>query len=261
MRLEGKVALITGAGSGIGRASALLFAREGARLVVADLSERKAAATVELIGDAGGESIAVAVDVRTSDGCAAMVAAAVDRWGRLDILFNNAGTTRPGRAPELSEEDWDLVLDTNLKAVWLGCKHAIPEMRKVGGGAIVNTASVEGIVGDRASVAYCASKAGVVNLTRCLAVDHAQENIRANCVCPGVIGTPPVLRWLVPDDAQQERLGGLHPLGRLGRPDEVAAVALFLASDDSSFVTGAAVPVDGGLIAESGIAKPFPPAG
>lgn len=228
-------------------------------MVVADVSERKATAAVQEILSAGGNAVAVTVDVRTSDGCAAMVGAAVDTWGRLDVLFNNAGTTRVGRAPDLSEEDWDVVLDTNLKAVWLGCKHAIPEMRKAGGGAIVNTASVEGIVGDRASVAYCASKAGVVNLTRCLAVDHARENIRANCVCPGVIGTPPVLHWLVPDDAQRERLGALHPLGRLGRPEEVAALALFLASDDASFITGAAVPVDGGLIAESGIAKPFPP--
>jgi len=258
MRLEGKVAVITGAGSGIGQASALLFAREGARVVVADVSERKARSTVESIAESGGEAVAVVVDVRTSEGCAAMVATAVDTWGHLDVLFNNAGTTRPGRAPDLSEEDWDLVLDTNLKAVWLGCKYAIPEMRKVGGGAIVNTASVEGIVGDRASVAYCASKAGVVNLTRCLAVDHAHENIRANCVCPGVIGTPPVMRWLVPDEAGRDRLGELHPLGRLGRPEEVAALALFLASDDASFVTGAAVPVDGGLIAESGIAKPSP---
>ena len=259
MRLEGKVAVITGAGSGIGEAAARLFAAEGARVVVADVSERKARATADAIAASGGEATPVVVDVRTTAGCAAMVTAALDTWGRLDVLFNNAGTTRPGRAPELSEDDWDLVVDTNLKGVWLGCKHAIPEMRRGGGGAIVNTASVEGLVGDRASVAYCASKAGVVNLTRCLAVDHAHEGIRANCVCPGVIGTPPILRWLVPDDEHRDRLGRRHPLGRIGRPEEVAAVALFLASDEASFVTGAAVPVDGGLIAESGIAKPMPP--
>ncbi|HEX4979721.1 MAG TPA: SDR family NAD(P)-dependent oxidoreductase [Acidimicrobiales bacterium] len=256
MRFAGKVAIVTGAGSGIGEAAARLFAREGARVVVADVSRRKAQATAAAILDGGGEALGVEVDVRSSDGCEAMVAAAVDTWGRLDVLYNNAGTTRPGSAPDLSEDDWDLVLDTNLKAVWLGCKFAIPEMRKVGGGAIVNTASVEGLVGDRASVAYCASKAGVVNLTRCIAVDHAHENIRANCVCPGVIGTPPILRWLVPDEATRDDLGRRHPLGRLGTPEEVAAVALFLASDEASFLTGAAVPVDGGLIAESGIAKP-----
>lgn len=256
MRLEGKVAVITGAGSGIGQASAARFAAEGARVVVADVSEHKAHRTVEQIRGAGGEALPVVADVRFASACQAMIDAAVDQWGRLDVLFNNAGTTRVGQAPDLAEEDWDLVLDTTLKSVWLGSKYAIPHLRAAGGGSIVNTASVEGLVGDRDSVAYCAAKAGVVNLTRCLAVDHAHENIRANCVCPGVIATPAVMRWLMPNAQQQERVGRRHPIGRMGHPEEVAALALFLASDESSFITGAAVPVDGGLIAESGIAKP-----
>lgn len=256
MRLDGKVAVITGAGSGIGQASAVRFAEEGARVVVADVSERKCGRTVELIARQGGEALAVVADVRFAEACERMVEAAVERWGRLDVLFNNAGTTRIGQAPDLAEQDWDLVLDTTLKSVWLGCKYAIPHMRRAGGGSIVNTASVEGLVGDRDSVAYCAAKAGVVNLTRCLAVDHAHENIRANCVCPGVSATPAVVRWLMPDAEQREGMGRRHPVGRLGRPEEVAALALFLASDESSFITGAAVPVDGGLIAESGIGKP-----
>jgi NAD(P)-dependent dehydrogenase (short-subunit alcohol dehydrogenase family) len=255
MRLEGKVAVITGAGSGIGRASALRFAAEGARVLVVDWSSRKSAAVVQEITDAGGEAAAQVANVRYADACRDMIEAAVDRWGRLDVLFNNAGTTRPAQAPDLSEEDWDLVQETTLKSTWLGCKYAIPHMRRVGGGSIVNTASVEGLVGDRDSVAYCAAKAGVVNLTRCVAVDHAHENIRANCVCPGVIATPAVVNWLMPEAEHRARMGRLHPLGRLGQAEEVAALALFLASDEASFITGAAVPVDGGLLAESGIAK------
>jgi NAD(P)-dependent dehydrogenase (short-subunit alcohol dehydrogenase family) len=255
MRLEGKVAVITGGGSGIGRASALRFAAEGAQVLVVDWSSRKSQSAVEEITAAGGEAAAFVANVRSAEACRDMIEAAVDRWGRLDVLFNNAGTTRPGQAPDLSEEDWDVVHETTLKSTWLGCKYAIPHMRRAGGGSIVNTASVEGLLGDRDSVAYCAAKAGVVNLTRCLAVDHAHENIRANCVCPGVIATPAVVSWLMPEAEQQARMAQLHPIGRLGQPEEVAALALFLASDEASFVTGAAGPVDGGLIAESGLYK------
>lgn len=256
MRLEGKVAVVTGAGSGIGQASAVRFAAEGARVAVVDLKEHKCQRTVDMIKEQGGEALSVVADVRFADACERMIESAVEQWGRLDVLFSNAATTRPATATDLAEEDWNIVMDTTLKSVWLGAKYAIPHMRRAGGGSIVNTASVEGLNGDRESIAYCAAKAGVVNVTRCLAVDHAHEKIRANCICPGVIGTPAVLRWLMPEPEQQRQAAAMHPAGRMGLPEEVAALALFLASDESAFITGAAVPIDGGLIAETGINKP-----
>lgn len=249
-RLEQKVAVITGAGSGIGRAAAALFAAEGARVVVADISARKAAETVSILKERGLEAVPAVVDVASPAGAQAMIQTAVTTYGRLDILFNNAGTIRPGAAPDLAEEDWDLVLATNLKAVYLAAKHAVPIMAANGGGAIINTASVSGLWGDRANVAYSTSKAGVINLTRCLAVDHAAQGIRANVICPGVVDTAGIRR-VYQDPEQHAWLSQRHPLGRLARPEEIAAVALFLASDESSFMTGSVITVDGGLTAGS----------
>lgn len=250
MRLKERVAIVTGAGSGIGAAAALRFATEGARIIVADISARKAAATADQVRQGGGLAEVVVCDVGRAEGARAMIEAAQGTFGRLDILFNNAGTLRPGSAPELEEADWDLVLNTNLKSIYLAAKFGVPVMAAGGGGVIINTASVSGLIADKGSIAYGAAKAGVINLTRCLAVDHAAEGIRANCICPGAVETPPV-QWLFRDPADRERVGQAHPLGRMAHPEEIAAVALFLASDDASFITGAAIVVDGGLTVQS----------
>jgi NAD(P)-dependent dehydrogenase (short-subunit alcohol dehydrogenase family) len=256
--LEGRVAIVTGGGSGIGQASCLRFAREGARLVVADISRRKAQATADLLAAQGGECVTIQGDVAQIDFARAMVEQAVQAFGRLDILFNNAGTIRPGTAVELDEADWDVVVDTNLKAPYLAAKFAVPVMAREGKGVILNTASVSGLTGDPGSIAYSASKAGLINLTRAMAVDHAEQGIRVNCICPGVVATPPV-RWLFAGDEERERVGALHPLGRMAEPEEVAEVALFLVSDQSSFMSGAAVTVDGGLTAKSPVPRPGAP--
>jgi NAD(P)-dependent dehydrogenase (short-subunit alcohol dehydrogenase family) len=189
-----------------------------------------------------------------------MVATALDAFGGLDALFNNAGTIRPGTAVKLPEEDWDLVLSVNVKSVFLGAKHAVPAMVERGGGTIVSTASVSGLAGDPAGVAYGASKAAVINLTRNLAVDHARQGIRVNCICPGAIDTPPVGRMLADPDARS-RAERAHPLGRIGRPEDIAAAAAWLCSDESSWITGQALVVDGGLSAQShltGMGDPRP---
>ncbi len=249
MKLQDRVAIITGAGSGIGQATAELFAREGAAVIVADNREKRANATVDRISEAGGRAAASVVDVTSTADVQRMVNDALQTYGRLDILYNNAGTIRPGKAPDLDEADWDIVLNTNVKAIFLGAKYAIPQMRD--GGAIVNTASISGITADPASIAYGASKAAVINLTRCLAVDHAGDGIRVNCICPGVIATPPVLRWIFVDEADRQRIAKMHPLGRMGQPEDIANAALFLASDDASFITGEALVVDGGFTVDS----------
>ena len=217
MLLEGKVAIVTGAGSGIGRASALRFAEEGAAVVVADIRGPKCDETVAMIAEAGGTAATCQVDVADHDSVAAMVAFAVERFGGLDALFNNAGTIRPGSAVNLSVEDWDLVMAVNVRSVFLGAKHAVPAMAERGGGTIVSTASVSGMAGDGASVVYGASKAAVINLTRCLAVDHAKQGIRVNCICPGAIETPPIGRMLA-DPAARDGHGAQPP----ARPDRSA---------------------------------------
>ena len=255
MRLKEKVALVTGAASGIGRATAMLFGQEGAKVMCADVNGEGAERVANQIADSGGEAASVKADVSREAEVQGMIKETVERWGRIDILYNNAGIGTGGPVTQVQEEEWDRTIDTNLKGVFLGCKHAIPEMLKQGGGVIVNTASDAGLRGTAWLSAYCASKGGVVLLTKSLAVEWAQQGIRVNCVCPGVIRTPildPFIergRELFGDSPEEawERLAQVHPIGRVGEPEEVARAVLFLASDDASFITGVALPVDGGL--------------
>lgn len=260
MLLSGKVAIVTGAGSGIGRASAQRFAEEGASVVVSDIRGPKAEETVAMIEQSGGVAAACQADVANNDDVARLVAFTVDTFGGLDALFNNAGTIRPGTAVNLSVEDWDLVMAVNVRSVFLGAKHAVPAMIERGGGTIVSTASISGLAGDPAGVAYGASKAAVINLTRCLAVDHARDGIRVNCICPGAIDTPPVGRMLA-DPAAREGMERSHLLGRIGQPREIGDAAVWLCSDQSSFVTGQALVVDGGITAKSHLGKVGDPRG
>jgi NAD(P)-dependent dehydrogenase (short-subunit alcohol dehydrogenase family) len=243
------VALITGAGGGIGRVAAELFAAEGASIVVADAVAEGAKATVQAITDAGGAAVAVTVDVSQSDEVAAMVAAAVDAFGGIDVLYNNAGVLPPddGGTLDTPESTWDHVMAVNLKGVWLCCKHGIPALLERGGGSVINVASLVAIMGSAvAQIAYTASKGGVLSMTREMAVEYARQNIRINALCPGPIQTPLMAELLSDPEKRARRL--VHvPIGRFGRADEVARAALFLASDDSSLMTGASLVVDGGI--------------
>lgn len=250
MRLAGKVAVITGAASGMGRATAVRFAREGAAVLVADVSERGGEETVATITAEGGRAAFVRADVADSDSVAAMVHAAVERFGRLDVLFNNAGIAgQSARLAEQSEENWDRVINTNLKGVFLGMRHAIPVMVNGGGGSIISTASVAGMVGWAGAAAYSASKGGVIQITKTAALEYARWNIRVNCICPGIIRTPLLDEVQGAGDEAQARLLRRQAATRLGEPDDIASMALFLASDESAFVTGTAMVVDGGYTA------------
>lgn len=248
-RLQGKTALITGAGSGIGRATALLFAQEGARVAVADWDEAGAKNVVEEIGEG---AIAIKVDVSKAADVEKMIAAAVSRFGRLDILYNNAGVCIPGMVHEMSEEAWDRTININLKGVFLGCKYVLPQMIKQGGGVILNTASVAGLEGHCGLPDYCASKHGVVGLTKSIALDYAKYNIRANCVCPGGVTTnimKDAMAKLTPQELERrmkDMIPPATPMNRSAEPIEIARPALFLCSDDASFVTGQAFAADGG---------------
>ena len=250
-RLQGKVAVITGAGSGIGRVAASLFAAEGAQVVVADVMGDHAEAAVADIEGAGGTATAVTVDVSDEAQVGAMIDRAVSAYGGVHVLFNNAGIfpADDGGILDTPPDTWEKVMEVNLKGVWLGCRAAVPAMLDSGGGSIINVASFVALVGAAtAQMAYTASKGGVLAMTRELAVEYARKGIRANSICPGPIETP-LLAELLSDPARRHRRLVHIPMGRFGRPEEIAKAALFLASDDASFVTGSALVVDGGITA------------
>ena len=249
--LKGKVALVTGGGSGIGRASALAFAREGARGVVADVVVEGGEETVGMIKKAGGEAIFVKADVAQAAEVEAMVNKAVETYGRLDCAYNNAGIAGTVvSTADYTEEDWDRVIAINLKGVWLCMKYEIPQMLKQGGGAIVNTSSTLGLVGMGSTSAYAASKHGVAGLTKTAALEYAQKGIRVNAVCPGVISTPMVERIISDNPEFEAQVIGVEPVGRKGAPEEVAEAVVWLCSDAASFVTGHPMAVDGGWVAQ-----------
>jgi NAD(P)-dependent dehydrogenase (short-subunit alcohol dehydrogenase family) len=251
MRLATKVALITGGGSGIGKAACLLFAKEGAKVVVVDLKVDTAEATADEIRKAGGDAKAFAADVSKAKDAEAMVRFAEESYGKLNVVFNNAGVFHPDddSVTNTSEAIWDMVINVNLKGVFLGCQYAVPALLRAGGGSIINTASFVAIMGAAApQIAYTASKGGVLSMTREIAVEFARKNIRANSLCPGPVETP-LLAKLLSDPARRNRRLVHIPMGRFARAEEMANAALFLASDESSFVTGTSFLVDGGISA------------
>ena len=249
-RMEGKVALVTGASSGIGRASAQAFAADGAKVLVADIDVEGGDETVRTIEEAGGEAIFVETDVTDAAAVQAMVEQAVQTWGRLDCAHNNAGIAEPMvRMADLTEELWDRIIDINLRGVWLCMKHEIPQMLKQGGGTIVNTSSVVGLVGVARQPAYVASKHAIVGLTKAAALDYARKGIRVNAVCPGPIRTP-ALEWFMTQSPQIEKqLTSGNPSGRLGTPEEIAEAVVWLSSDGASYLTGHTLVADGGAVA------------
>jgi meso-butanediol dehydrogenase/(S,S)-butanediol dehydrogenase/diacetyl reductase len=252
-KLEGKIALITGGGSGIGRATALMFAAEGAKVSVVDRAEESARTVAAEIVKCGGEAIAIRADVSKAADTERMVVETAGHFGRLDILYNNAGIGFARRTHLLTEEEWDRTIDVDLKGVFLGCKYALPELMKRGG-VILSTASIAGLEGSRQMAAYCAAKGGVILLTKSLAMDYAEYGIRVNCICPGAIETPLYesgFENLTPEKRARahQMFAAMHLLRRTGEPDEIARVALFLCSQDASFITGQAVVVDGGFTA------------
>lgn len=254
-RVDGKVAIVTGAGSGIGRATAIALGREGARVALADVDEAGGSDASGDVERAGGVALFQRTDVGSTDDVRALVRATVGRFGRLDILVNNAGLAIGGGVTEISEEDWNRVLNVNLTSMWRGMHFAIPEMLKTGGGSIVNTSSVQGSVGFVGWAGYAASKGGIDALTRQTAVEYAPRNIRVNAVVPGTILTPMNERIVRESEHGAEIEAGwlaMHPVNRLGRPEEVANAIVWLASDESSFVTGECLRVDGGMVVKAG---------
>ena len=247
--LDGKVALITGGASGIGKATAILFARHGSAVALADINAAGAAQVVTEIQAEGGRALFIKCDVTQAADCQAAVQATMEAFGQLDILFNNAGVIRRADVTGTSEEDWDLVLGVNLKSIFLMSKVVVPVMAQAGGGAIINTSSGWGLRGGARAVSYCAAKGAVVNMTRAMAIDHGQQNIRVNCICPGDTDTP-----MLRDEARQlgqaevEFLAeaAQRPLGRYAQPEEIAQGVLYLASPAASYVTGSALVIDGG---------------
>ena len=249
MRLKNKVAIVAGAGSirpgmGNGKATAILFAREGARVVAADLNLEATEETAGIVHSEGGEAVAVQADVTSEQGARELVETAIATYGKLDILFNNVGGAYGGTGLKVTVEEWDATMDLNLKSVLLMCKYAVPEMVKNGGGTIVNNSSMAAYH-SHGIYAYSASKAGVIALTRCLAVALAKDNIRVNCVAPGLMDTPLVAPIMT--EKRIRRVEERVPLKRHGKAEETAATVLFLASEDSSYITGQTIPIDGGL--------------
>ncbi len=253
-RVEGKVAVVTGGAHGIGRAAAKTLAAEGARVAVGDVAAEEGERTVEGIRAAGGDAIFIRTDVTRLADLEALVRAAVERWDGLDVMFNNVGVAIGGTAAEMTEEDWNRVLDVNLSGVWRGMRAALAEMLVLGGGSIVNTSSVQGHVGFLGWAGYAASKGGVDALTRQAAIEYAPHGIRVNAIVPGTILTAMnegILRKVEDPEALLAEWSSMHPLGRVGQPEEVAAAVVFLASDEASFITGESLRVDGGMVVKA----------
>ncbi len=251
-QLEGKVAVVTGGASGIGRATVELFAAEGASVVIADINDEAGEKLASALSDKGRQVTFKHCDVTLAEDCQAVVTSAVEEFGGLDILFNNAGAIRRADVVDTGEDEWDSIMAVNVKSVFLMSKYALPVMTSAGGGAIINSGSGWGLKGGAKAVAYCAAKAAVVNMTRAMAIDHGPQNIRVNCICPGDTDTPMLreeARQLDQDEDLFMEEAAERPLGRYGAPEEVAQGVLFLASEGSSYVTGAALVVDGGGIA------------
>jgi NAD(P)-dependent dehydrogenase (short-subunit alcohol dehydrogenase family) len=252
-RLLGKVAVITGAASGIGRATALLFSGEGASIVMADVNADAGKRVADEITQSGGRAFFEAIDVTSAADCRRMIEHAIPKFGRIDILFNNAGIIRRATVLDLAEDDWDRVMDVNVKSIYLLSREVIPHMQKASGGTIINTASGWGLTGGAKAAVYCA-KGAVVLLTKAMAIDHGPQNIRVNCICPGDTDTGMLreeAKQLGEDSGRFLAVSAKRPLGRVGTPEEIAQAALYLASDASSFVTGTALVVDGGGLAGS----------
>jgi len=250
--LMGKVALITGGGTGIGRGMALAFAREGAKVALAARRVEKLQEVVREIADAGGEGMAIACDVSSAGDAARAVRETVEKFGALHVLVNNAGGVHVSTIEGIPEEEWDRMMAVNLKGPFLMSRAALPEFRKVGGGSIVNVGSILGLVAMKGRAAYCASKGGVTMLTKAMAIDHAHENVRVNCICPSIVETE-LIKGLFDANDEGKKLRDARvasiPLGRMGRPADVAELAVYLASEESSWLTGVAIPLDGGLSA------------
>jgi len=248
-QMEGKVALVTGSGMGIGKVTALTFAWHGAKVVVGDILEEKGKETVDQIKKSGSDAIFVKCDVSKAADIEKMIETAVNTYGKLDCAFNNAGVIVLSPTIDLTEKDWDHMIDIDLKGVWLCMKYEIRQMLKQGGGAIVNSASVAGYIGTPGMCAYTAAKHGVIGLTKTAALEYVKCGIRVNAVCPGAITTP-MLQALTVDPSVEGTLLQMHPIGRFGKPEEIAEAVLWLCSDAASFCTGIAMPVDGGLLAQ-----------
>jgi NAD(P)-dependent dehydrogenase (short-subunit alcohol dehydrogenase family) len=251
MQLEGKVAIVTGAATNIGRETALLFAREGARVIVADLNEEDAQSTVADIGDANGEARFVRTDVSEAEDMRTLMEVAAEKMGGIDIIVNNAGAQRSGAITDFDESEWDLLMRVNPRSCFLGAKYGVPYLRERGGGSIVNVSSLAGLKGGPGMTAYSASKGAIIAFTRALAAELAPDNIRANCVCPGWVDTPfnePAIEFMGGRENQETMVQQAVPLQRQGRPEDIAPGILYLASDASSYITGQELVIDGGVL-------------